>query len=311
MQRVRPRDIVVPGSIANLGPGFDTLGLAVGLYLRLRVRNIEHDGRGRLTWHFVDGPIGGPNRIADGFRALGRVKRAPSLEVEVHSEIPLRSGLGSSAAATVAGLRLRELVDGRRPGAEILSAASKIEGHPDNVAPSLFGGVTSCCAMADGTIRVARWPWPRAWRIVVATPALELPTPLSRRAIPRRLPVGDAVFNLQRLALLLGALQSANADDFREALRDRVHQPYRERLVPGLRRLLSVRHPDVIGFCLSGAGPSIAAFTNGPTAAAERILKQAYRQERVACTIRALKVHRSSTGLGAVSSSVARRKGKA
>src|SRR6185369_14579908 len=127
---------------------------------------IEHDGRGRLTWHFVDGPIGGPNLIADGFRALGRVKRAPSLEVEVHSEIPLRSGLGSSAAATVAGLRLRELVDGRRPGAEILSAASKIEGHPDNVAPSLFGGVTSCCAMADGTIRVARWPWPRAWRIV-------------------------------------------------------------------------------------------------------------------------------------------------
>jgi sulfite reductase beta subunit-like hemoprotein len=71
MQRVRPREIVVPGSIANLGPGFDTLGLAVGLYLRLRVRNIEHDGRGRLTWHFVDGPIGGPNRIADGFRALG------------------------------------------------------------------------------------------------------------------------------------------------------------------------------------------------------------------------------------------------
>jgi homoserine kinase len=104
-------------------------------------------------------------------------------------------------------------------------------------------------------------------------------------------PVGDAVFNLQHLALLLGALQSGNAEDFGEALRDRLHQPYRERLVPGLRRLLSVRHPDVIGFCLSGAGPSIAAFTNGPTAVAERILKQAYRRERIACTVRTVRVH--------------------
>jgi homoserine kinase len=291
MQRVRLRDIVVPGSIANLGPGFDTLGLAVTLYLRVRVRKVERDGRGRLACHFLDGPLGGRNRIADGFRALGPVKKGPSLDVEVRSEIPLRAGLGSSAAAIVAGLRLRELVDGRRPGDEILALASKIEGHPDNVAPSLFGGVTSCCASSDGTIRVVKWRWPRRWGIVVATPEAELATPLSRRAMPRQVPVGDAVFNLQHLALLLGALQSGNAEDFGEALHDRLHQPYRERLVPGLRRLLSVRHPDVIGFCLSGAGPSIAAFTNGPTAAAERILKQAYRRERIACTVRTVRVH--------------------
>ncbi len=291
MQRVRSRDVIVPGSIANLGPGFDTLGLAVSLYLRLRVTNVERDGRGRLRFHFLDGPIGGPNRIADGFRALGPLKKAPSLDVQVRSDIPLRAGLGSSAAAIVAGLRLRELVDGRRGGDEILDAASKIEGHPDNVAPSVYGGVTSCCETAAGTIRVTQWPWPRTWRIVVATPEAELPTSISRRALPRQLRVGDAVFNLQHLALLLGALGSGNADDFGEALRDRVHQPHRERLVPGLRRLLAVRHADVIGFCLSGAGPSIAAFTDGPTTAAERILKQAYRRERIACTVRTVRVH--------------------
>ena len=293
MQRVRPREIVVPGSIANLGPGFDTLGLAVTLYLRLHVTTFARDGRGRLRFHFAGGPIGGRNRIADGFRALGPLKKGPSMDVVVQSEIPPRGGLGSSAAATVAGLKLRELVDGRRSGDEILAAASRIEGHADNVAPSLFGGMTSCCQAADGAIRVARWPWPRQWRIVVATPQKELATSVSRETLPRTMSLRDAVFNLQHMALLLGALQSADADDFAESLRDRMHQPHRERLVPGLRRLLSMRHPDVIGFCLSGAGPSVAAFTKGATVAAEQILKQAYRRERIACVVRTVQVHQA------------------
>ena len=298
MQRVTTRvragrEIVVPGSIANLGPGLDTLGLAVALYLRVRVTDVIEDGRGRLSCRFLDGPLGGPNRIERAFKALGsRGGRSPSLRVDVRSEIPLRAGLGSSAAATVAGLRLRELVDGRRPGAEILAAASKIEGHPDNAAPALYGGVTSCCAREDGSIGVTAWPWPERWRIVVATPQTELATSVSRRALPRQLPLADAVFNMQHVALLLGALVSGRAADLREALRDRAHQPYREPLVPGLRRLLSLRHPDVIGFCLSGAGPSIAAFTAGKTAAAEEILRETYRRERIACTVRTVKVHR-------------------
>jgi homoserine kinase len=127
---------------------------------------------------------------------------------------------------------------------------------------------------------------------VVATPEADLATSVARRALPRRLPLADAIFNLQHLGLLLGALHSGNAEDFREALRDRAHQPYRERLVPGLHRVLRVRHPDVIGFCLSGAGPSIAAFTTGRTAAAERLLRETYRKERMACTVRTVNVHR-------------------
>lgn len=292
--RVRPgREIVVPGSIANLGPGLDTLGLAVALYLRVRVTEVIDDGRGRLSCRFLDGPIGGPNRIERAFKALKPARGpSPSLRVDVRSEIPVRSGLGSSAAATVAGLRLRELVDGRRSGDEILGAASKIEGHPDNAAPALFGGVISCCATETGSVTVTRWPWPPRWRIVVATPQLELATAVSRRALPGKLSLRDAVFNIQHVALLLGALQSGRAADFREALRDRAHQPYRQRLGPGLRKLLAVRHPDVIGFCLSGAGPSIAAFTTGKTASVEKIIRDAYREERIACTVRTVQVHR-------------------
>jgi homoserine kinase len=210
----------------------------------------------------------------------------------VRSDIPLRSGLGSSAAATIAGLRLAELIDGRQSVDQLLRVAAEIEGHPDNAAPALLGGVTSCCVSEDGAITVTQWPWPGKWRIVVATPDAELATSVSRRALPRRLPLSDTVFNLQHLALLLGALQTGSAADFREALGDRVHQPYRERLVPGLHHVLGLRHPDVIGFCLSGAGPSIAAFTTGRTGAAERLLRDAYRKERIACTVRTVRVHR-------------------
>jgi homoserine kinase len=287
------QEIIVPASIANLGPGFDTLGVAVSLYLRVRIAGIVDDGRGRLECRFAAGPLGGPNRIDEAFRnSLSPRRRRPSLVVDVRSEIPLRSGLGSSAAATIAGLLLGELVDGRRSADELLRRASDIEGHPDNAAPALFGGLTSCCVTKTGSIAVTQWPWPTKWQIVVATPDAELPTPLSRRALPRRLPLPDAVFNLQHLALLLGALRSGKTEDFREALEDRVHQPYRERLVPGLHRVLGVRHPDVIGFCLSGAGPSIAAFTTGSTAAAERMLRDAYRKERIAGTVRTVRVHR-------------------
>lgn len=294
MQRLSlPHDIVVPASIANLGPGLDTLGLAVGLYLRVTIVGVTKDGRGRLTCRFVDGPLGGPNRIAEGFRALGRMgPRAPSIDVEVRSEIPLRGGLGSSAAAAIAGLRLRELVDGRRTGDEILEAACRIEGHPDNAAAALFGGVTSCCPRQDGTIAVSRWPWPRTWRVIVATPGVELATSVSRGALPKKLPLADVIFNAQHLALLLGALQSGRAADMRDALRDRAHQPYRAPLVPAFQRILALRHPSLIGACLSGAGPTVAAFASRQARLVEDLLRGAYAKERVPCTVRTLEVHR-------------------
>ena len=284
--------IRVPGSIGNLGPGFDTLGLAVALYLRVKVLRSIDDGRGRLLTHYERPRPGGEDGIVRAFRAQPfRTRRPRSLEVEVTSEIPERAGLGSSAAAALAGLKLRELCDGPWSDDEILRAACRIEHHPDNAAASLFGGLTSSTVAEDGAVTVARWRWPAAWKLVVATPQVELPTAQSRRVIPRAIPLADVVFNLQRVALLLHAVETRNPSRLGAALADRVHQPYRESLVPVLGRALTIRHPDVLGVCLSGAGPSVAVVAHRNADTVARALARLYRAERVPCTVRVVRVH--------------------
>ncbi|MEO6213869.1 MAG: homoserine kinase [Vicinamibacterales bacterium] len=286
------QEIAVPGSVGNVGPGFDTLSLAVSLYLRVRITRLCDDGRGRLITRFLDGPPLGQNRIERAFKAMPRAGRPPpSLEIEVRSEIPQRAGLGSSAAATIAGLRLRALVDGPRSIDELMSAAYRMERHPDNAASALFGGFTSSCVMADGRVTVNTWTWPRSWRLVVATPPEGLSTARSRRLLPAAIPLTDAVFNLQRLARLLAAVQSRTAADLAEAFRDRCHQPYRQPLVPMLGRLLAVEHPDVLGVCLAGAGPSVVVFARRNVAAIAKMVHRMYQENGVGCSVRTLKVH--------------------
>jgi homoserine kinase len=293
MQRVT-RDIRIPASIGNVGPGFDTFGLAVALYLRVRVRQIVDDGRGRLVCHFVNGGPRGENRIERAFHALARRARGASVVVDVRSDIPQRAGLGSSAAATIAGLRLRELIDGPRRLEELVRAACEIEGHPDNAAAALFGGLTNSCVTDSGDVIVARWNWPRAWRVVVATPDMQLSTSASRRVLPKRIPLEDAVFNFQRVSLLLTAVRDRDPDALSEALRDRSHQPYRQPLVPQLRRALELQHPDLLGVCLSGAGPSVAAIARRGASGVARALGALYRRARIPCTVRALTVHQGN-----------------
>lgn len=294
MQRVR-RDFRIPASIGNVGPGFDTLGLAVALYLTIRVRDIADDDRGRLVCRFITGAPGGQNRIEHAFHALAprRAKR-PSIVADVRSDIPQRAGLGSSAAATIAGLRLRELSDGRRSPQDLVRVACELEGHPDNAAAALFGGLTSSCVTDSGDVKVARWNWPRAWRVVVATPDMPLSTSASRRVLPKRIPLEDAVFNFQHVALLLAAVRDRNPDALSEALRDRCHQDYRQPLVPQLRRALELQHPDLLGVCLGGAGPSVVAITRGRAPDVARALGALYRRARVACAVRALSVHQGN-----------------
>jgi len=135
--------------------------------------------------------------------------------------------------------------------------------------------------------------------VVVATPDVRLLTIDSRRVLPRTIPLQDVVFNLQRLAGLLHAVERRDASQMAEAFEDRCHQPYREPLVPLLRRALALRHPDILGVCLSGGGSSVVAFVRGNPASVERAFEDLYRRERVACTVCTRKIHQQPFDLKA------------
>lgn len=284
-------EIKVPGSIANIGPGFDTLAVAVQLYLRLYV-SIE-PGRNNLQFQFVNGKLDGENYIERAFRFLSRQRgdSFPSLTVRVASEIPTKAGLGSSAAATVAGLRLYEAIAGPQPEQGLLNAASALENHPDNVAAALLGGLAISCQLPDRSVFAVRLAWPESLGFVVLTPHLPLPTLESRKVLPKHITREDAVFNLQRVALLLHAVHHGDFSLLREALRDRLHQPFRHKLVPGLEHALELEHPDLLGVCLSGAGPSIVALAQTNFSAIESLLGEAFRPAGLGYTIRRLHVH--------------------
>lgn len=285
--------IVVPGSISNLGPAFDTLAVAVQLYIRVRIVEVRPAEPDTLDFRFVDGAPAGENRIATAFhRARGRFGiPAPGLTIEVSSDVPARSGLGSSGAATVAGLRLYEAATGARAAEDWLALACEMEGHPDNAAASLLGGMTTSCQDDGGRVTARSWRWPDDIEFVVATPAVPLDTSLSRRVLPEHIRLQDAVFNLQRALLLVRSLETGDRADLREALRDRWHQPARAPLVPGLADALAIDDPSVLGVCLSGAGPSIVALASGDTARAAELLAAVYRRAAVPCDIRLLSAH--------------------
>lgn len=280
----------IPGSIANIGPGFDTLAVAVQLYLTLRVRR-EPEEPG-LNFHFVDQKLDGENYIERAFRFIAERHKfpIPPLVIQVESDIPMKGGLGSSAAATVAGLRLYEALAGPVDEQELLTTACELEGHPDNIAAALLGGLTVSLE-AGGTLHVLRSAWPESLAIVVATPSVHLATKASRAVLPVLVSREDAIFNVQRVAFLLEALRSGDFTLLREALHDKLHQPYRTQIVPGLKEALALRHPSLFGVCLSGAGPSICALAEHDLDEISAMIAEIYKEKEIPCRIQTLKVH--------------------
>lgn len=267
MAALAGREIVVPGSTSNLAAGFDAIGLALQVHLTLTIREVRTDGRGEVDWRFAGTPLSGDNAIERGYRfglrEFNGPGRLPSLVVDVRTDIPMRAGLGSSAAALVAGLRLASLMASPQPTGRLLAAAAALEGHPDNTSASLLGGFVVAARLDDGTIVARATPWPDRWTILIATPSAGLETKVARAALPVGYPLADAVFNIQRVALLVDAIHRADTDALSHALSDKLHQPYRAPLVPGLAEALSWPAGEgFIGAFLSGAGPSIAAFAD-------------------------------------------------
>ena len=285
----RPVTISVPASIANLGPGLDTLALAVSLYLKVRVRRAE--GSGQLNFRFLDLELQGENLIERGFRRLAGDREFPSLDIEVEAGIPLRSGLGSSAAAMVAGFRIFEAVFGPQPEQKMLAAGCELEGHPENVAAALLGGLVACCQKADGSVIALQAAWPRALRVVVATPEVQLATKRSRGVLPASVSLKEAIGNVQRVAVLLEALRGRKYEVLSEAFHDRLHQPSRCAIVPCLDALLAMRHPDILGVFLSGSGPSLAAVATRNLSKVAELMAATFEQAGVKCQTRIVTVH--------------------
>ena len=257
----------VPATTANLGPGFDCLGAALDLNNRFAMRRIEGGGeRFELIIEGSEGSHlrGGPENLV--YRAAQRVWKAAglepvALEARVRLAVPPARGLGSSATAIVAGLMGANALVGEPLSKEkLLEIAIDIEGHPDNVVPSLLGGLCMTAKAASQRWRVVRCEWTPSVKAVVAIPSIRLSTSEARRAMPKSIPVGDAVVNLGALTLLLQGLRTGNGDLISDGMHDRLHEPYRWRLIKGGDEVKqAAMEAGAWGCAISGAGPSVLA----------------------------------------------------
>ena len=280
----------VPATTANLGPGFDCLGAALALNNRFELRVLEGGSeRFDLVIEGSEGSHlrGGPDNLV--YRSAQRVWREAGLEpvgleARVQLAVPPARGLGSSATAIVAGLiGANALVGGPLSREKLLELAIDIEGHPDNVVPSLLGGLCLTARAASHRWRVVRCEWQPSVQAVVAIPSIRLSTAEARRAMPRSIPIADAVVNLGALTLLLQGLRTGNGDLIADGMHDRIHEPYRWGLIQGGRAVRqAAMEAGAWGCVISGAGPTLLALCPAATAEAVRLaMEERWQQEGV------------------------------
>ena len=284
VKQVRVR---APATSANLGAGFDCLGLALELYMDLVVE--EREGEGLEIAATGEGsasvPLDERNVVYQGVvRACARAGKTPGrLHLAIDSQIPLASGLGSSSAALIAGLAAgAKLCDQEMDREAILRQGVAVEGHPDNVVPCTLGGIV--IAALDGEeVTWARIEPPRDLAAVVAIPDFPLPTPKARSVLPEQVARRDAIFNAGRVGLLVAALQQGDYRLLRTGMQDRLHQPYRTALVPGMEAVLDAAiAAGALGAALSGAGPTTLALVSGGGAEVAGAMQQAWTEEGIA-----------------------------
>jgi homoserine kinase len=273
-------EIIVPASTSNLGASFDTCGLALSLYLQVEAEPRERGFEIILNGEGAEKlPRDESNLIVRAalHTAQQRRQEISGARLRVDNQIPLSRGLGSSSAAIIAGISIYETLSGERLNEEeFFDYALHFEGHGDNLAPSALGGLVVAAvkeyvdysgAERRSLVAVKR-RWPEEIRIALCIPEIEMETAKMRAVLPRMITRHDAVYNLQRASLLQAALSERRFDLLSEALRDRLHQPYRAPLAPGLGEVLKLNdetaaHPGLLGVAISGAGSALIAFATG------------------------------------------------
>lgn len=260
---MRPVRVKAPATTANLGSGFDAVGMALDLYNEVELGESDRtvitvDGEGSDTL-----PCDTSNLV---YRSIERVASfagltVPALCVKCTNRVPLARGMGSSAAAIVAGMvAANAALEANLTAEEILGLAVEVEGHPDNVAPALYGGVVVTCTEGVQGIRSVVLEAPDDLVAAIAIPSFRLSTAKARAVFPETVPHCDAVFNLGRAALLIASLQQRKYDLLSASMADRLHQPYRAPLVPGFGEVIQAAiNAGALGAAMSGAGPSVIA----------------------------------------------------
>lgn len=265
--------VKVPATTANIGPGFDCLGMALPIYNTITIEETVLPGTGieinviaesaaidELSLEHI--PLDENSLVYKAVELLyNSIGQTPSeLKINIHSNIPVARGLGSSASVIVGALiAANELLGKPADEVALLSIACEIEGHPDNITPAIVGGLVLSSQEDDGSVIYRKLNWPTEWAITVCVPDFELSTDIARSVLPKEVPMKDAIFNAQRLGMFVQAVNTKDAELMKLALKDRLHQPYRMKLVPGLDKIMdNLRHIDsVLGCVLSGAGSSI------------------------------------------------------
>lgn len=277
--------IQVPATTANIGPGFDCLGAALSLHNRFQFIRLPEHSESPLIQATGQGadqlPTDAQNLVYRAFAAtyqhLGQTP--PAIKIDIHLDIPQARGLGSSATAIIAGLiGANELAHQPLDPSELLQLAIDLEGHPDNVVPAMLGG----CCLATKDLTSDKWQicsidWSPEVVPIVAIPDFELKTDLARNALPDTCGYGDAIFNMAHLGFLLKGLEQADPTLLKTALEDKLHQPYRLKLIPGYREAYQAAlGAGAYGLVISGAGPTLLAL--GSRESADAIAHQLQRQ---------------------------------
>ena len=277
--RLRGFDISVPATSANIGPGFDSIGIALDLRLRATVR--PSDAFSLAFTPGAEAPThdGFSLELLRGFDAVSGGSRPP-LAIVVDNPIPLGKGLGSSSAGIVIGARIAAEYYPER-ATRLETIVTGLEGHPDNALPALLGGIVIAAQRGQEVPTYLRFAVPTRLRAVVAIPDIELPTEEARAILPQSYRKEDTVYNVQRAALLAAAFASGDFSILRTAMGDRLHQPYRAAAVPGLTDALALDMPGLLGIALSGAGPSVLGIVDGNADAIAHAMQDVFARHKV------------------------------